>query len=132
MKQPPVALSHGALLCLFHDKCIERSRNMPHMSCWQPSRPALVLSLPTPSCLQLSYPSATTKVIALPEMLNIMAYSEDESYSEIIEKLPIFVAMAPFMRRAHPLPLLIGNRKVGVQVRCGMMSMRWPLGRGVW
>ena len=41
-----------------------------------------------------------------------MAYSDDVSFSDIAEKLPLFLSIAPMVKEMPHLPLLINSRKV--------------------
>ena len=90
----------------------------------------------SPSC-QLSFPSGS-KVTAMDELFNLMVDSEDSWYTELAEKLPLFLPLTPLLSQLLSVPLLISKRQVQslyrtVQAVVGWLPVwvhRWNKGNG--
>ena len=46
------------------------------------------------------------------ELFNLAADSEDESYSDIVQKLPMFLPLVPFADHIMRIPVLVNDRAV--------------------
>ena len=61
----------------------------------------------------MEYP-AGSKVVAVDQLLNLIAGSQDASYTELVEKLPLFLPLKSFLEKEGNIPLLVQGGKVRV------------------
>ena len=56
--------------------------------------------------------SSQVRVLPVDRLINLLAYSHDASYSEIAEKLPMFLLLSALRHELESVPVLIGDHSV--------------------